>query len=118
MFDHGLFLVIFYQSYELQAESKPDVWFRGGYQELVEQVRAELASFVNAGDEDELVLVENASSGVNAVLRSLNLTSGDRVLILERAYQMVINTLDYLAEREGCSITLGIKVTFFTVTRH
>ncbi|KAH3761153.1 pyridoxal phosphate-dependent transferase [Pelomyxa schiedti] len=92
------------QQYVMQEEGAPDLWFRGGYQALIEQVRAQLSSYVNAGDDSELVLVENASSGVNAVLRSMRFTSGMRVLRLDRAYPMVIYTLDYLAKVEGIEV--------------
>jgi selenocysteine lyase/cysteine desulfurase len=45
-------------------------------------------------DEEEVVLVENASSGVNGLLRSLPLKKGDRVLVFNTAYGMVKHTLE------------------------
>lgn len=66
-----------------QMEADCNIWFRGGYQPVLQQVRTRLAQYVNAQDHD-LVLVENASSGVNAVLRSLAdqmpLKQGDVIL--------------------------------------
>ena len=54
------------------AESHPDTWFRKSYYDYVDASRELIASFVNASAEG-LVLVENASSAVNSILRSLGL---------------------------------------------
>ena len=51
----------------------------------------QLASYLHCNDAD-LVLVENASSGCNAVLRSLQYERGDYILFLSTAYGMVKNT--------------------------
>lgn len=67
----------------------------------MKQSRESLAKLVNAKDSDELVLVENASAAVNAILRSIKWNKGDKVLIFQRAYPMTINTLEYLKQREG-----------------
>ena len=83
-----------------RMEARPDPWFRGGYQEIVMDTRSRLAQMMNADQVDNVVLVENASSGVNAVLRSLliprHMNRGDVVLYLNTAYGMVKNTLEWL----------------------
>jgi hypothetical protein len=56
-----------------------DKWFRGDYAIYVDNSREKVAQYVNAETRD-VVLVENASTGVNAVLRSLKFAKGDRVL--------------------------------------
>ncbi len=59
---------------------------------MLADIRTRLASYVNCNATD-LVMVENASSGANAVLRSiamaLNLQRGDKILIMNVAYPMV-----------------------------
>jgi len=47
---------------------------------LLDHARSELARFVNAPTED-LVLVPNATAGVNTVLRSLRFKRGDELLV-------------------------------------
>jgi isopenicillin-N epimerase len=48
-----------------------------------------------------LVLVENATAGANAVLRSIRWNAGDRVVIANHAYPALKNVVHYLAERYG-----------------
>jgi len=55
-----------------QQESHPDRWFRETYYKLIDSSRECISKLVHAHC-DDLVLVENASSAVNSVLRSLNL---------------------------------------------
>lgn len=81
------------QEWVAKAEARPDEWFREQWYEVLGQVRARLAAYLGAEDEDEVVLVENASSGINALLRSLPLSGGDRVLYFNTAYRMVHYTL-------------------------
>ena len=52
---------------------------------LLARTLRELGTFVNARPRD-LAFVENATTGVNAVVRSLNLQSGDEVLVLDVVY--------------------------------
>jgi selenocysteine lyase/cysteine desulfurase len=87
----------------LEQESFPDTWFRQSYYDYINSTRAALAQLIHA-DTDDVVLVENASSAVNSILRSLGFKQGDKILRLSTAYGMVINTLDWMVE------TLGIEV--------
>jgi len=90
-----------------QMEAMPDIWFRAGdngYRAMVIKARATMAEYLNATDPDDLVLVENASAGVNAVLRSIKYNPGDKVLITSTAYPMVKNLLTYLAEKDGIEV--------------
>lgn len=47
------------------------------YQELLINTRERLADFIGADDKDEVVLVPNASHGINNVLRSFEWQEGD-----------------------------------------
>jgi len=117
-FNHGSFgstprsVIEKQQEYVRMMEAYPDMWFRQQYRAIIEQVRAQMSAYVNA-DEAELVLVENASSGVNSVLRALNLQQGDTVITLSTAYSMVTNTLTYLTQREGINV-IQVPITFPT----
>lgn len=87
----------------LQQESEPDKWFRDSYYKLIDISREKLAKVIRANNED-LVLVENASSAVNSILRSLNMNAGEKVLILSTAYGMVIETLNWLVKTKHIKI--------------
>jgi isopenicillin-N epimerase len=63
----------------------------------------EVAQFLGAKGSD-LVFVDNATTGVNAVLRSIDFKEGDEILILDQAYGAIRNALDYAARRYGASV--------------
>ena len=67
--------------------------------------RAELASFVSAHAED-LVFVQNATDGANAVLRSLlpQFKPGDELLTASHAYRAVRQTMVYVAGLSGAKV--------------
>ncbi len=66
-----------------------------------------LGSFLNANGRD-LVFVENATSGCNAVLRNFLLRSDDAVLVLDHVYGAVQNTVRFVADRVGATITQAV----------
>jgi isopenicillin-N epimerase len=59
-----------------------------------------VAALINA-DSKDVVLVENASSAVNGILRSIGLSRGEGVLVLSTAYNMVCETLCWLETTAG-----------------
>jgi len=62
-----------------------------------------LGRYLNA-DGDDIVFVDNATTGLNAVLRSLVLMPGDEVLATSLGYGAVRRTLEFVAERAGARI--------------
>ena len=59
-----------------------------------------LAAFVGAHGED-IAFVDNATSGCNAVLRSLAPGAGDEVVVLDHTYGAVRQTVRFVTERAG-----------------
>ena len=53
---------------------------------------------------DDLVFVDNATAGVNAVLRSLDLTDGDEIAITDLAYGAILNAATYAARKTGARV--------------
>jgi len=64
---------------------------------------AEVAAFFGARGED-LVFVDNATTGANAVLRSLPLGPGDEILVTSLGYGAVTNAARYVARERGASL--------------
>jgi isopenicillin-N epimerase len=56
---------------------------------------------------DDLVFVDNTTTGVNAVLRSLELSPGDRILTTSWAYGAVVKTIDWVARRAGATVDVA-----------
>lgn len=64
---------------------------------------AAVAAFLGACGED-LVFVDNATTGINAVLRSLPFAAGNEILLLDLAYGAVTNTAHYVARERGATV--------------
>ena len=88
------------QCWSSVVESAPDLWYRFDMFPALNRVRERLSSYINSNDPNDVVFVDNASHGINAVLRSLasNLLQEkkSKILYLQTAYQMVKNTLKFL----------------------
>ena len=73
---------------------------------LLDDARSKLAAFVGASPED-IGFVTNATSGVNMVLRSLDLKAGDELLTTNHAYNACSNALRFVAERTGARVVVA-----------
>ena len=90
---------------ELRAhiERQPVRFFIRELEALLDGVRGVLGSFLGANP-DDLALVSNATSGVNTVVRSLDLEPGDELLTTDHAYNACVNALRYVAARTGARV--------------
>ena len=85
------------QEYQLRAELNPDRWFRLEVQNEMEKIRQRLSDYLNC-DSDDIVILENASSGINSILKSLKFRSNETILYYNIAYGMVKLTLEYVSK--------------------
>jgi len=86
-----------------EMEAEPVRFLSRELDDRLDAARAALAAFLGAGA-DDLAFVTNATSGVNAVLRSRAFAPGDELLITDHAYNACRNTVDFVAERNGARV--------------
>ncbi|KAL2675594.1 hypothetical protein Neosp_011784 [[Neocosmospora] mangrovei] len=79
------------------AESEPDKFIRYTFPKKLDAIRHQVASFLNA-DVEGLVLVPNATTGLNTVLRNLRFQPGDKIVHFTGVYGAIGKTVDYLME--------------------
>lgn len=89
-----------------EMEREPVKFLSVRFDERLDQARNELATFLGA-DGADLAFVTNATTGFNAVLRSLDFQPGDELLATTHTYAACRNTLDFVAARTGASIVVA-----------
>jgi isopenicillin-N epimerase len=91
------------QELRARMEANPVHFMVRELEPMLDRARAEIAPFFGA-DPDDLAFVSNATSGVNAVLRSLRFEPGDELLTTTHAYNACRNTLAFVADRTGARL--------------
>ncbi len=86
-----------------RMEAQPGRFFRREMIPALRDAAGRLAGFLGANGSD-LAFVENATTGCNAVLRSLRLEPGDQILTLAHGYGAVRNAARFVAERAGAAV--------------
>ena len=87
---------------ELRAimESDPVNFIDGHGRELWAEAITRLSGFLNA-DPDGMAFVANATTGVNTVLSSLDIGTGDEVVVTDTTYQACRNAVDHHSSIKG-----------------
>jgi isopenicillin-N epimerase len=87
-------------------EAEPVRFFSQDLEPAMDAARQTLGAFVGA-DPDDLAFVPNATAGFNTVLRSLRFAPGDELLTTNHAYNAAKNAMEYVAARDGASVTIA-----------
>jgi isopenicillin-N epimerase len=94
--------------YRRQLESQPVRFLVREMEPVFNNARLKAAQFVNAQSED-LVFVQNATAGVNAVFRSLRFNPGDEILFTNHIYGACKRLLEFIADQTGARL---VEATF------
>jgi isopenicillin-N epimerase len=91
--------------FNIKLENNPMKFFLEDYPRLIHKSRLEISKYINA-KANRVAFVENATTGVNAVLRSLQYKfSADwEILTTDHYYMAIKNALNYQNEVTGCKI--------------
>jgi selenocysteine lyase/cysteine desulfurase len=85
------------RQYQEEMDSNPDSFFRFIMDEKIIETRKIISNYINA-DLDGLVIVQNASDGINSVFKSM-LSNGDKILMFDIAYITAKQCAKFLHDR-------------------
>lgn len=94
------------QELRARLEREPVLVMARELEGLLDGARTELAEFLGAEAED-VVFVPNATTAVNAVLRSMTLTPDDEILVTEQGYNACRNAVEFVTERSGARVAVA-----------
>src|SRR6266480_3305092 len=86
-----------------RMEANPDLFLREILPGALREAAGQLALFIQASP-DDVVFVDNATSGVNAVLRALELRARDEILATTHTYGAVRQAIRYVCDRTGAKL--------------
>ena len=89
-----------------RMERQPVQFFVRDLEGLLDDARSALGDFVGAPAAD-LAWIPNATTAVNAVLRSLHFEPGDELLTTDHEYTACRNVLDFVASRTGARVVVA-----------
>src|SRR5581483_2607364 len=89
-----------------RMEAQPTRFFFLEVPGALREAAGVLARFLGA-EADDVVFVPNATTGANAILRSLKLEPGDEILHASHVYNAVRNTISYVAGRSGAKVVVA-----------
>lgn len=87
-----------YQNWQRELERQPVEFLGRRHDDLLAVSRARLAAYLNAAA-DDVVYVPNATTGLNAVIKSLTLQPGDEILGTDHEYGALDKTWEFICQR-------------------
>jgi isopenicillin-N epimerase len=89
-----------YQRWQLELERQPVEFIGRRFDGLMAEARAAIATFLHT-DADNLVYVQNATSGLNVIARSFPLERGDEILTTDHEYGALDMTWEWMCGKSG-----------------
>jgi isopenicillin-N epimerase len=110
-----------YQRLQRELEHEPTEFLTRRFHASLDGARAALASFLGARA-DDLVFTPNATSALNAVIRSLRIRPNEEILTTKHEYGAIVRTLGFiranvvLVEPEELLASIGIRTRAVVVS--
>jgi isopenicillin-N epimerase len=110
-----------YLRWQRELERAPTDFLGRRFGESLREARAALAAFVGAAV-DDLVFAPNATSALNAVLRSLRIRPNEEILTTKHEYGAIVRTLEFiranvvLVEPDELVSKIGIRTRAIVVS--
>lgn len=110
--NHGAFgaasqtVVAAAETWRQRIDANPTEFFEQSLTPELRQSAGTLGGYLRARGED-IVFVDNATAGLNAVLRSLVFMPGDEVVATNHLHRSTRRTLDFVCERAGARLVLA-----------
>ena len=94
------------QDWRDRMERQPVAFLARELEGLLDTVRSRLGAFLSA-DPEGIGFVPNATTGLNAVLRSLRFEPGDELLTDDHEYNATLTTIRAVAARDGANVIVA-----------
>jgi selenocysteine lyase/cysteine desulfurase len=92
------------------AEARPDSFIRYDYKDHLDEARAAIAKYLNVPS-DTCVFIQNATTGINTVLRNLVFQPGDKIVYFDTIYGACERTVSYVTETTPAE-AVKVKYTY------
>jgi hercynylcysteine S-oxide lyase len=96
------------REYQDRMEANPDKFIRRDLESELNKAREAVAKFVNV-ETNEIVFVQNTTTGINAVLKSLKYEQGDKLLYLSTVFESMEKLLRFICDTSDGKVEL-IKI--------
>ena len=86
-----------------ECEAFPDKWFRYEARQKYDTCLTRVANFLGSKPQN-VVFVENPTTGISAVMNSLKFGPEDTILMYSHTYNAVKNIVQYTSKQSGAQI--------------
>ena len=91
-----------YIQYQYQLENQPVDFIEKKVPKLLALSRSKLADFLNTSSND-IVLLDNPTTAINEVIRSLQLDRGDEIITTDHEYGAMDKAWEFITEKKGAN---------------
>ena len=99
-----------YIEFQYKLENQPVHFIEKEIPDLMTKSRKSLSKFLNV-DSNDLILIDNPTTAINEIIRSLKLQPGDEIISTDHEYGAMDKAWEFITEKTG-SIYKNIKLPF------